>query len=202
MLNKEVQKRGGGGFDLKNYEESHIKAFLNDLVKWIIFDNSGSFDTRKGLYLFGDCGGGKTLICDAAKAFINELAKVGGGEEMKGVNCLELWEKVYSSKNTSLLKKYYTGLWYFDDLGEEETTVNLYGSLFPVMGSIISKRDRIVKPVQKRVLITSNKVPQYRASDGSVRSEILEKYGDRVWSRFQSLFNLFHLERVRDFRAG
>ena len=128
-------------------------------------------DSRKGIYIFGSCGTGKTHIAYACTKYFDE-------NKLKNwlLNMPELLKllkddfreenKLIAPDNTNLSKILnYRGLLIIDDIGSEKITEWVEETLY----AIVNKRYEDVIPT----IFTSNLSPE----------ELTKKYGDRIVSR-------------------
>lgn len=149
-------------FENAKYED--IPDNIKNLVVNIV-------DSRKGIYIFGSCGTGKTHICYSIVKYFDE-------NKMKNwlLNMPELLKllkedfreenKLVSQENTNLSKIFnFRGLLIIDDIGSEKITDWVEETLY----AIVNKRYEDVLPT----IFTSNLSPE----------KLTEKYGDRIVSR-------------------
>lgn len=167
-------------------------AIWRNVLKWAIYDTTGAYDVRKSILIFGKTGTGKTFLAECIKQLLFLVAQLS--EEaakdcnMGFVNCLELFEKVRNeggkAPNLDTRKKYYHGHWIFDDLGEENGDFNHYGNRYTVLSDIIRHREKSLNVTTlNRAIFTTNLIPILPYKD----NEFVERYGDRIWSRFQNI---------------
>jgi len=143
---------------------------------------------HKGLWLYGNFGTGKTQMMLAYKR-MKEMLK----EKVGFQTCVDMNTKFLQKDSFTNQRAGYDGIRYyanreaigefiFDDLGEEETTINDYGNKICVMAHILSER---YKGSKKGVVthITTN----------LSKAQIQEIYGGRIESRVMEMFNMIIL---------
>lgn len=129
-------------------------------------------ESRKGIYIHGDCGTGKTHIAYALAKEAEEVLKLN----VRFYNILDLMRhlkkdfseenKYLSEENTNFGKLLaFSGLLILDDFGTEKLTEWVEESLY----LIINKRYENVYPI----IFTSNLSPE----------KMVSKFGDRIVSR-------------------
>lgn len=136
-------------------------------------------DLRKGLFLWGKAGCGKTLLM---RVMHHYSAVYNRGNNFKSASTLAVTAD-YDSEGSAALSKYYNGSIVFDDLGNEPTLSNYYGSELPVMPTIIHRRYELFTATGWRTHFTSN-----------FDLEFLEThYGKREVSRLREMCNVVRL---------
>jgi len=150
-------------FELAKYEDVPKNvSVLFDKIK----------ESRKGIYIHGECGTGKTHIAYALAKQSEEVMKLS----VKFYNIPDLIRhlkrdfseenKMLSEENTNFGKLLsFAGLLILDDFGTEKLTEWVEESLY----SIINKRYENIYPI----IFTSNLSPE----------KMVEKFGDRIVSR-------------------
>ncbi len=162
------------------------KNAIGHLIYYFLNDPDSHFDLRKGVYLYGDVGCGKTSIMKAFQKF----ASVTHIKKFKLASTSEISRKIVA-RSSSEIMMYYSGdeftqrrdypTFCFDDLGLEGPCT-IYGSKINPMEEILFAR------YEKRLLThaTSNLKPE----------RIKEKYGKRVFSRLHEMFNIIYLDGI------
>lgn len=178
------------GKDPKQYKwtQNHKELFFN-LVKYFNNDTSSSFDLTKGILIVGINGVGKTLIMQAFSDWTVIASHRG-----KNVNkffmrsCQEISDKARTGQS---IDEYWTDArnFCFDDLGFEKGVIS-FGNRFEPMEDILASSYRVMKTCHA----TTNLIPT-KGED----CELLQKYGPRVRSRINAMFNLYHLDG-KDYR--
>lgn len=157
------------------------------------FEEMG-YSFQKGLWLAGEYGTGKTALIKAYR----EAKLVLFGETVGFKTCVQMNEEYlrlneYTNKHEGLkaisayANRYDTHERIFDDLGEEETTVNDYGNKTCVMAKILSERYKGFPNTTTH--ITTNL--------GS--KDIARDYGGRIESRVYEMFNFIPLGVGEDY---
>lgn len=161
--------------------DEHNKDVIPNLVKYFINDESGAYDLRKGILLTGDVGTGKTLLLANIATFLQMVQsekafKVGVCNDIVD----QLMAQSYKSKSGINLKKYYSGHWCFDDLGDEPAKFQHYGNIIRPMDRILSERYKAFENGWCLTHGTTNLNAQ----------ELNEYYGKRVYDRIKKMFNV------------
>ncbi|SFW90549.1 P-loop NTPase family protein [Chitinophaga sancti] len=168
----------------------HFRIYPEDLeviipiVAWILRDEEVTkqfeIDLRKGIYLGGPVGTGKTQIMQLLRCIIPDPMNY----EVK--HCDRISEE-YTLKGPSMLynyigtennDKYNHRIWCFDDLGAEHTAHH-YGSSCQVMKKILLRRYDLFTQFGTLTHVTS------RLTTGAIE----KKYGTDVRSRMREMFN-------------
>jgi DNA replication protein DnaC len=163
------------------------RALLSNLTKYFANDDTGEYDLRKGLFLSGDVGLGKTFLMSIFQDFAKSTEK----KMFKVFPCIEVFDNVSiaKSKDNDPLRnifKYYKGNICFDDLGQEPTSLKSYGNEVFVMEKILTERYKKFINGHCITHITSN----------LTASELKERYGIRVFDRCKEMFEFIHFSGV------
>lgn len=164
-----------------NFENEKI---LVELVKYFT-GNESKLNRHKGIYLYGAVGRGKTIIMQslAQMCLIIESKLENAGKEFtqrkfKVVNSKSIIAEFAETKKHETLKRYYSNSLCIDDFGAEEN-FKMWGNEMNVIGDIIEERYQRYQYSGLLTHATSNIPPE----------DWREKYGDRVDSRMNELFN-------------
>lgn len=166
------------------YIPDDLKPTVNSLFRWCM-RLPGDLDPRKGLWIWGDIGTGKSTMMQ----IINYFAAQVRPEEKIGYNLHPISFCIYIRKATELCDEYqragvdgiyryfFTERLCIDDVGAENRLTGHYGTLSNVIGELISRRydrrDRL------QTFVTANISPD----------QIAEIYGERIYDRCGELFN-------------
>lgn len=156
------------------------KEIIPNLIKYFL-GIEGAYDLKKGIYIFGNVGRGKTLLTRAMLALVN--AANFECRKFQNVSVKKLMFEVSETSSIQPLKKYLSKPYCFDDFGFEDSSFKLYGNDMPIMEYVISMRyDKFIRS-GLTTHITTNVPP-----------DKLEKiYGDRISSRCLEMFNYVYL---------
>lgn len=179
---KEHKRQGGKEF-LFDEENKAIIFFICEYL-------AGFHDQSKGIALIGNYGSGKSLILKAYRNFLQlhgERLNRRRCEFTESQTIIERYNEVdeYNGKHLGMLAlKPYVSIdnkieRVIDDIGSEEVTVQVYGNKFSPIAYILNKRNDLN-------LIT-------HITTNLSLDEISAKYGDRIESRFHSLFHILYL---------
>ena len=149
---------------------------------------SDQFSLNKGLWIAGNFGSGKTILIETYKD-----ARSFFGIKVGIQTCVDMNLRFMKVNEISREKARYEGIKtfsnkfdqterIFDDLGEEETTINDYGTKVSVMAHIISERYKGMRNGCKTHITTNLSMTQIR-----------ERYGGRIESRVSEMFNVIYL---------
>lgn len=151
-----------------------------------------AYSLKKGVYIFGNCGTGKTIILSffrrnshnpyVIKPCIDlalEYQKEGADTIIKYDSLIKTSDPGYYYGNTKL------GLC-FEDLGTEDEKKN-FGNLSNVLADLILKRYTNLYDYDGNEVL----VAKTHATTNLSMSEIKERYGSRVHSRITEMFNIF-----------
>lgn len=165
--------------------QSDTELVFRNLVQYFIGDTEGVLDVRKGIYLFGGFGVGKTVIMKALQEFATliESRLVNAGvpftpRAFKFSYAKDIALEVQRTATTESLKQYFTSTRLFDDLGNEEEQ-RIYGNDVNAMAEILLARYNAYQYGGPLTHCTSNLPPD----------RCCEVYGDRIGSRVFELFN-------------
>lgn len=163
-------------------EEVNRHNYTN-LLKYFICDPSGDLDLRKGIYLWGNVGRGKTYLMRALRIMIETIRF--DFRKFEITSCRDIVFDVTDSKVVDNMRKYFSGKYCFDDFGYEDTRVKLWGNELNIMEEIMVNRYDAFVRHGLITHITTNLPPD----------KIIEHYGSkRLDSRFDEMFNVVMLK--------
>lgn len=150
-----------------------------------------TLDLNKGLFICGPFGTGKTVSMKLMQRFFRSFGIVSTRHlvrdylgEMKG-QVLDLYgRQSYKQRPQGGLDYKQPIAWCFDDLGQENNAVKLYGTEQNVMEEIISDRYEEFKKTGMRSYFTSNCKPE----------DITGLYGKRIGDRLREMVNVITYE--------
>ncbi len=151
-------------------------------------------DLSKGICLFGSVGCGKTKIMrvfqNLTRSFaMTDTRKIGYDFAKSGHQTLERYGRSSFVRNSFSDEKK-ANIWCFDDLGVEGA-YKFYAQEVDVMADILlSRYDNI-----RFGMIT-------HCTTNLDSQEIMNKYGERVHSRFFEMFNVIKFGECQDFRRA
>lgn len=157
-------------FSLDAYNEQTL-----NLLAHYFSGNDSSLDPKKGLFVFGCVGVGKTDILRACQSAF-------GGFQM--VNMRELSFEVQAETSerktiaVSVLKQYLQGRWAFDDIGHELKVQN-FGT-FDIAEELITQLYERFKKIGRAPIFTSNLSFGIESSPVSFEARYSERACDRI----------------------
>ena len=163
-----------------------LKKLLENLTKYFINDNTGSFSLDKGILMYGSVGTGKTSLFRIYERLAGALdIKDGYDKKFKIEKTSNIVLDVRAKENEGFMKQYFNNNYCFDDLGKEPKEVKIYGNSSTIMGDILFNR-------YDRNVLT-------HATTNLSAEELLDHYGDRIHSRMHEMFNWVNVTG-KDFR--
>lgn len=151
---------------------------------------------KKGLFFVGNVGSGKTILLEAYCEFLRRLgAQVG---YLFCTDIVDRFRKIDPDRNeqaaflgiatyTNKLDKVQRA---FDDLGDEDATVNYYGDRIGIMTLVLSARYKAYIDLGTKTHITTNLTEE----------QLAERYGERIQSRSFEMFNIIQLGTGEDYK--
>lgn len=177
LVSSYLSDKGDGSFQA----DGNLKQVLPELIKYFLGHES-QYDQRKGIYLWGDVGRGKSLIMLTLRHMCDILRYQP--MSFKVVSIKDLIFKAMTSSSVAHLDGYTSGTICFDDMGFEDAKYKLYGNTVSIMEYLLSARYNIYQQAGLITHITSNLPPEM----------IKEKYGPRIESRVYEMFNIIYLK--------
>jgi len=146
-------------------------------------------DFRKGIFLYGSYGSGKSLLFEILEYLYQKIKKPI--LRVKTVNTIRLVDEYRSelsrlgqlaSNDQTIYQKMEKGPIHFEDLGAEKK-INHYGNQTEVMSDILQLRYSRFFKTKCKTFITSNLTPE----------QVKKRYGERVYDRMFQMFNFLEL---------
>jgi DNA replication protein DnaC len=165
--------------------DGSFKSYYMELIKYFHGDQSFDGDLSRGLLITGPTGTGKTLSMEVMK-YYRAIDKIKFFYSNKPVN-LDYRLLTGHSINHAFMEYGYDGIQtfinesvlYLDDFGVESRHAVHYGTRLDAVEYVLIERHRL----EKLTFATSNLTVD----------QLLEVYGDRLYSRFKQMFNLMNL---------
>ena len=158
------------------------KARCNMLLHYFANDPRCNYSLEKGLCFYGSTGVGKTELFKVFQKFI--ISTIPESEKrFKMVSCRQVYED-YARGQGAAIERYSIGNWCFDDLGSEPNNYKHFGNDINVMEQVLFYREKERENGYLNTLITSN----------LNTSEILERYGDRVYDRIRKMVTFIEIK--------
>jgi DNA replication protein DnaC len=163
------------------------KIYLDLICKYFAldndFENKHQGNLKKGLYIYGPNGTGKT----SSLKIIQNIAKKTGLKNLwfPMVETAVVVEKFNSEKNKDfIIKNYSKGNFLFDDLGAENEGSNIF---------IYGKEDIFIRIMEARYRAFIEKGTITHITTNLALNDIKKRYGSRVEDRFVEMFNFLEL---------
>lgn len=184
---------------LNDEVENAIELICQYLNNEVEFEKNKSYSLKKGLFLYGNCGSGKTELLRTYQDFkIKVFDETVGFKTCKDMNTAYkhidsdtrkaqklIGIKTFASKNDKTER-------IFDEFGAEEPFIIDFGNRFAVMPYIFEER---YSGITDGVVTHS--------TSNLTRNSIKEVYGNRIDSRLDAMFNTIVLGKTSggfDFR--
>lgn len=183
------------------------KPLFNDIVRYCLMAD-GNLNPRKGLWLWGDIGTGKTTLLHIVRDFcsiVRPLDRDGGQYSFRITNAIDVCAK-FADKGYEGIKKYiasdpemYIGMYNinlnisrqaFDEIGSEARITQHYGCAENVFQYILQRRYDRHDGIDNITHVTTNLTPK----------QIAGEYGARIHDRCKEMFNFVAL-RGKTFRV-
>lgn len=172
------------------------EGVIKKLVLYFMAHPESKLDPKKGIYLYGPVGTGKTTLIRLLGAWLNKSGKhsfsfiscrdiqqefaQGGYKEL-----LKYTKKSYRMKNNFRLPENGAIVYCFDDFGSEGASM-FYGNKVNVMEEVLQDRYREYEDFGMITHMTSNLKPN--------TTLMSERYTYRVSDRINGMFNLLELQ--------
>ena len=152
-------------------------------------------ENKKGVWLMGNVGSGKSSILEIFRQWIFKISNLEHNR-YRMANTHEMVSR-YDMEGEETLTMYNKGNWFFDDLGTEETA-KYYGKSVDIMRPVLEKRYLAFIQNGYKTHITTN-LPLDKIT---APEDIKRRYGSRVESRIYEMFHLITLGKREslDFR--
>lgn len=178
VANEYMNKSEGKEFEIAD------KQLLNNLFLYFIGSSDSSYDLRKGLWLEGAIGTGKTTIMNVFREFLIERRKgfkMSTAGEIASIysatgdlDTFTLNITGYSEKPIELC---------IDELGRELIPANYFGNKLNVMQYILQQRYGMWQSIGLKTHVTTNLDPK----------DIKSKYEDFIFDRCRQMYNVISL---------
>lgn len=172
------------------------KPIFNDIVLYCL-NAGGNLSPRKGLWIWGDIGTGKTTLLRIIRnycALVRPVDSDGTAYGFRITNAIEVCSK-FESKGYDGIQTYicrnpeaYIGLYNiddnisrqaFDELGSEARITQHYGCVENVFQYILQRRYERHDGINNITHVTTNLTPE----------QMSENYGLRIYDRCKEMFN-------------
>lgn len=164
--------------------DEYNRQVLSDLLKYFEGDETGKYNPRKGIFLYGPVGAGKTTILRAFLSLPWQDTHVDDwlNNRTKVISCLDVIANLErQGSGEDVEERYLTGAYLFDDIGSEPPFKYAKPGAKPRMGSLLERRYMRGKGITH---FTSNLTPKL----------ISDVYGKRVGDRIDEMCNFVLLK--------
>ncbi len=176
--------------------DEHTVRFIRQLLAWgcqlsgPVQGSWGTFDAeldpRRGLWVYGKPGVGKTFLIEC---FTVAMAALGHLDRaFRFINMKVLEQQLRASRNLAMLNKFTSGFWILDDVGFEKAS-KIWGNVVEPFEVIINHRYERFKRGRILTIVTSN----YPMIGPNGEDVIKEAYGPRLASRVHEMFQPVYL---------
>lgn len=162
-----------------NENNQHVLA---DVFRWCIRDLNGNLNPRKGLWICGKIGSGKSTIMKGILRFVQFYWLRDSGEKLnpKWLN-VPVFCGRYAMDGFSVFGQIPMGL---DELGTEIAPTNHLGNKLNVVAHLLN------------TIYDNNSPVPYVVTTNLTLTETLNSYGERAIDRIGHLFNIVKLQDV------
>lgn len=172
IADEKVRISGGKEFIF----DANNRQLFRNLLWYFAFDNRCPWNLHKGLALIGDVGTGKTLLFEIFSTLLARYFPFST-RRFRIKKSREIMRD-YQEAGNPVIDEYKVGNVCFDDTGDEEDQLKIYGNTVPVIELLLKERyDRFKQGSGELTHITSN-----LDIEG-----ILEKYGERATDRLAQM---------------
>lgn len=165
-----------------------VVTILRNMLKWV-YELPCDLDTTKGILLIGTPGTGKTTLMEC----LSNLTTYINRRPFKMCYTKEIAKQVERSKDLEHMVPFHRGSWCLDEMGHETGSTKIWGNTQNLFGDLLEYRYR------RRHLITHGTTNI--DMDKSDPKNLMTVYGERVYSRLHSIFNIVYLNG-KDWRIG
>lgn len=153
------------------YEVNDVaKGKYPDLIKYFL--SEGGLDLNKGILIYGNTGGGKTLFFKIIQQMLFNLNQ----RAFRICQCIDVEQSIRMGSDYS---DFNLGVICFDDLGSEQKETLVFGNRVTVLSEILQLR---YNSFQNNGLIT-------HCTTNLTIEELEQRYGSRVIDRAKEMFN-------------
>lgn len=163
----------------------NLKAVIQLLVPYFTGNKSEVLDPNKGIYLWGPCGTGKSILMEMIQ---NVLVPYKYPMAYRVKRVPDIFEQATGRKDVDF-SRYHSHHYCFDDMGFDEQVVNHYGNRINPMESILTRR---YPSFQKRGVLThaTSNLPWTSTTGPSMA----DRLNERIISRGSEMFNFVLLK--------
>jgi DNA replication protein DnaC len=186
--NEFLAERENRKFEFDDDNKYVVDFFLSYFFNHEKLENFGG-DFRKGIFLYGSYGTGKSLFFEILEYLYQKNQKPS--LRVKTVNTIRLVDEYRSelsrlgqlaSHDQTIYQRMEKGPIHFEDLGAEKK-INHYGNQTEVMSDILQLRYSRLFKTKCKTFITSNLTPE----------QVRKRYGERIYDRMFQMFNFLEL---------
>lgn len=136
--------------------DGNLKVSIRDLILYFTGSDTCPYSLKKGIYLFGNVGIGKTALMEAFSVFTQTL----NYKYFQLGNVRDISFRIQRQKETALLDNYMNGNWCIDDLFADQEQSKIYGNSTDVSKILIEQFYLHGWRQGKKIHITSNIEPE------------------------------------------
>lgn len=168
------------------------REVINDIFLWCM-RLEGKYDPKKGLWLYGNIGTGKSTMlkiirsfCRGVRTYYSESYKLDMPYSFRITNAIDVCSS-FSKGGYAGIDEFINGQCQaFDEVGSESIPTGYYGTAENVFQYILQRRYDLRNDIDLITHVSTNISPR---DPNTGQNQIIERYGERIWDRCREMFN-------------